>query len=453
MDELTKEKGVRGRLAGLLKTQRRREEYLVLLSVFMVLVAVIVAMELRQYGVTMTREETILDCHYTGDGAHKHNADCYDRGGNLVCPLKERDYHEHDDSCYTEERELICDKIEDEGHTHDDSCYDEEGELICGLVEGHNHTEDCYKRDKQGNITDELICGLKEGETHEHDDDCYEVTRELTCGQEEVTEGHIHGPGCFRTITVDRDGNEVDPAEVVEEAPVEAVATEDDADDLPADVVDEGAGETTASGEPDTGDAEVTQPGEIAIDVAGDEHHLITSDPDEGEDESAASMEPEQEEVTSSRTLITNSSEDDEDAPTLVFDATVKNRDGSVYMKVHVEAPEGAFPAGTTMKVRPIMADEVTDSIEKTVSEQAHGKVTQVQAVDISFYDANGTEIEPAENIDVRLTSDFIASSEDPKVVHVDDDGNADIVSTLDDEEYPNKSRESDALVFRIDAI
>jgi hypothetical protein len=240
-----------------------------------------------------------------------------------VCPLEERELHIHDSSCYAVDRTLICDLEEDSEHTHTDECYQE--------------------------------------------------TRSIICGQEEVNESHVHGPGCFVTITVASDDDEA--------------ASED---------------------------------GTEAGNEAGTEAETVDM--------------PEQ---------------------TMVRDLTETDENGveHVVLTVRVDAPEGAFPAGTTMKVRPIMADEVTDSIEKTVSEQAHGKVTQVQAVDISFYDANGTEIEPAENIDVRLTSDFIASSEDPKVVHVDDDGNADIVSTLDDEEYPNKSRESDALVFRIDAI
>ena len=134
-----------------------------------------VAIGLRQRGIAATHTEQVLDCHYTGSGAHTHNDSCYDANGILVCPLEERAYHQHDDSCYTETRELVCGFEESEGHTHTDACFDEEGNLICGLEESEGHT---------------------------HTDACYQVTRELTCTKQETTETHVHGPGCFREVTV-----------------------------------------------------------------------------------------------------------------------------------------------------------------------------------------------------------------------------------------------------------
>ena len=149
----------------------RRKEYLMLVMVA-ALVTVSVALGLHQRGIAATHTEQVLDCQYSGGGAHTHDSSCYDASGSLVCPLQEREYHVHDDSCYEETRELACGFEE---HQHSDACYDEEGNLVCELAE------------------------------HTHSDDCYQVTRELTCKKDEVTETHTHGPGCFRTVTVEDD--------------------------------------------------------------------------------------------------------------------------------------------------------------------------------------------------------------------------------------------------------
>ena len=144
------EQSVRARIVRLLLDHKRHVRYLGVLACLAVTVSLVVAHALRQDGVAMTHEETHLDCPYTGDGAHTHNADCYDENGTLVCPLPERELH-----------------------THDDSCYDEEGNLVCGL--------------------------------------------------EEVTEEHVHGPGCFVTVTV---VDEPEPAAAPEPGPESEAAPE-----------------------------------------------------------------------------------------------------------------------------------------------------------------------------------------------------------------------------------
>ena len=88
-------------------------------------------------------------------------------------------------------------------------------------------------------------------------------------------------------------------------------------------------------------------------------------------------------------------------------------------IKVHVEAPLGAFPAGTTMKVRPIAEEQVREAVESVVPDPE--SVSRVSAVDITFLDVWGDVIEPDAEIKVSLTSTSIPTDQEPVVVHVDD--------------------------------
>ena len=171
-----------------------------------------IAIGLHQRGIAATHTEQVLDCHYVGSGAHTHDNSCYDANGILVCPLEERAYHQHDESCYTETRELVCGLEESEGHTHTDACFDEEGNLICGLEESEGHT---------------------------HTDACYQVTRELTCGKQETFETHVHGPGCFREVTVQDSDNTTDNANT-------GTPSDGSADDKATNVDEQRAGEFPA---------------------------------------------------------------------------------------------------------------------------------------------------------------------------------------------------------------
>ena len=170
----------------------RRREYATLALVAL-LVTVSVALGLHQRGIAATHSEQVLDCQYSGSGAHTHDESCYDASGNLVCPLEEREYHVHDDSCYEETRQLACGLQE---HAHTDACYDEEGNLACEL------------------------------EDHQHSDACYQVNRVLSCTRDEVTEVHTHGPGCFREVQVE--DVSLDPQDAGQDPASGELGTEDD---------------------------------------------------------------------------------------------------------------------------------------------------------------------------------------------------------------------------------
>ena len=103
---------------------------------------------------------------------------------------------------------------------------------------------------------------------------------------------------------------------------------------------------------------------------------------------------------------------------------------------VNVNAPEGTFPNGTTLDIKPVNSSKIDNAISDVVGE---GKeVNGTVAFDITFYDKSGNEIQPAEGHQVAVDFTVSASSsltngEDSKlqVFHMEDERSAaDPVST-----------------------
>ena len=123
---------------------------------------------------------------------------------------------------------------------------------------------------------------------------------------------------------------------------------------------------------------------------------------------------------------------------------------------VRVEADEGTFPAGTKMVLSAVedmdsVANTVQEAIdnnsddEKELSKDKRGEKKETigvnqraygfQAVDISFFDVDGNEVEPEKSVRVALTSEIVEIVKkeiqenkdtpvmDPVVVHIDKDG------------------------------
>ena len=110
---------------------------------------------------------------------------------------------------------------------------------------------------------------------------------------------------------------------------------------------------------------------------------------------------------------------------------------------VYVKAPKGELPEGTTMKVKNIANWRVNGVVKDEM-----GKDTKVvKAVDITFYDAEGNEIQPkGENaLSVSFNSAKFADKDDLSVVHIDDNKNVDKVS---DKVVENNGEE---VVFKAD--
>ena len=120
---------------------------------------------------------------------HKHDSNCYDTQGNLVCTLAERELHTHDETCFAEDGSLVCEKVELEQHTHTETCYDENETLICGLPQTieHQHSDACFEESVVTEETNTMNCNLEE---HEHTEKCYLEPKSLMFS---YTEGNVSG--------------------------------------------------------------------------------------------------------------------------------------------------------------------------------------------------------------------------------------------------------------------
>ncbi len=106
-------------------------------------------------------------------------------------------------------------------------------------------------------------------------------------------------------------------------------------------------------------------------------------------------------------------------------------------MRVTIDADEGAFPEGTTVEIKAIEDDGLAEQVAPAVTS---GRVVAIQAVDITFYDADGNEIEPRIPIHVTMRP-FTETVEanNIEVVHVDNDGAVSAVTTDDSIQQPDK--------------
>lgn len=340
---------IQRRISALLLSNRKHARYVAVLACMALAVVLGVTAVLRQQGQAKTYEVKVLDCQYSGSGAHTHDASCYDADGNLVCPLEERTLHTHDESCYASETYLVCGQEEGEGaHWHTDECYDEEGNLVCGL---------------------------EESEGHVHTDACWQTDTWLACGLEEVTEEHVHGEGCFKTVTVTEDDPEPE-AEATVAATNEGDGNKDDSD------------KPAAEETPD-----LPAPAAPAKKASG------------------------------------------ESMPAQEFTGELKaiDEDGNEYVKltVTVKAPEGAFEDGTTMRVKAVDAAAYAGKVNEAIKakEGDNFEAKSVTAVDITFIDKSGEEVEPAKKIEVKITDDAVKDVESPTLVHVDRQNNAEVVT------------------------
>ena len=101
---------------------------------------------------------------------------------------------------------------------------------------------------------------------------------------------------------------------------------------------------------------------------------------------------------------------------------------GSVHVSVH--ADEGNFPEGTTMHLKTVSTSSIlnNDSVQDAVGKDR--EVVDAVAVDITFQDKDGNEIEPAGTISVRMTTSSRVEGESHEVLHIDDNGNASAVTS-----------------------
>ncbi|MBQ6468126.1 MAG: InlB B-repeat-containing protein [Clostridia bacterium] len=98
-------------------------------------------------------------------------------------------------------------------------------------------------------------------------------------------------------------------------------------------------------------------------------------------------------------------------------------------LTVSVNAPKGAFPSAVTMKVEKVDDEQTLETLRNAVEE----KSDKVIAVDISFINADGEEVEPALPVSVKFASEEISGCNEPVVVHLNDEGETALVDQADE--------------------
>ena len=286
-------------------------------------------------------------------------------------------------------------------HVHNDDCYDGET-LVCTLpeLEAHTHDESCYREIRTP------ICGLEESEGHQHTGECFDEDGVLTCTIEAGESAHVHSDACFETEFV-----------------LTCIEPE-----LPVHVHDAGCFHTEeiTVDEPE----EATEPEQ----AGNTEPEMPASDPNEENTD------------TDGETTDTAGAA----VPAISVPAQSWERTAGD-IKVSVEAPEGAFPENTRIAVTPVNGSSLMD----TVSDAVNGAVLEVQAVDITFFNEEGQEIEPAIPIRVSMTpAETEYAEEKANVVHVDiAQQTAELIEQAEGTETDNTEVVFDAEAFTIYAI
>ena len=224
----------------------------------------------------------------------------------------------------------------------------------------------------------------------------------------DITEGEA----TIDVITGDETiGDVITGDEATEDESTGDTTTDDTTTDDETPVDETNGNETTGdetTGDEATGD-ETTSDETTGDETTGDE----TTDDENLDDQGSGEEENSEEEISERDALLATS-------PEIIAQQTENN------VTVYVNAPEGAFPGGTTVEIIPVYQTnelvDVIDSVENT---------EDLVAFDITFYDIDGNEIQPRDGYTVNVSFELAAESELARddatlqVFHVDDEQNA----------------------------
>ena len=207
---------------------------------------------------------------------------------------------------------------------------------------------------------------------------------------------------------------------------------EDQTDEPADDQTDEPTDETTEGQTDEPADEQTDEPAEGQTDEpvedqtdepADDQTDEPTEDQtDEPTDESTDEPTEGQTDETAEGQTDAPAEEDGEPFPEQQFS------EASEEVQVRVFAPQGALPTGTRMRVSEVDEAEILDAVTAVVE----APVKRVHAVDISFLDADELEIEPLAPVTVRLAVGAIGEGEAVRIVHIGDDGRAELVGNAE---------------------
>ena len=88
-------------------------------------------------------------------------------------------------------------------------------------------------------------------------------------------------------------------------------------------------------------------------------------------------------------------------------------------VEVRVSADPGTFPVGTTMTVIPVSSEEIFEVVNNAVA----GDVSEIKAVDITFYGPNGAEVQPNIPVHVYLQTPGMEQGADKEAFHIGEGG------------------------------
>ena len=281
-----------------------------------------------------------------------------------------------------QERVLACPYVTEQGpgfagftvHEHDALCFDADGNLVCRLPEipYHEHDESCYRENRV------LCCGLEESEGHVHTTECYDMTSlMITCGIPSGEGGHRHDDSCYETTLELACGLR------------ETVLHEHDASCY------DGSGRLICG----------------LLELRRHQH---------GEDCFAEIIDDGETPLAMPETAF----------PAQSFSGSTAT------MQVYADADEGAFPAGTEMRVRDVEIEEALNAVNGTVT----GEIVRVQAVEIVFFDREGNEIEPLIPIRVNMIPLVRTEADRQTVVRMERTGELSIVDQRDAAPKPDGS-------------
>ena len=235
-------------------------------------------------------------------------------------------------------------------------------------------------------------------ETEENTEEAAEVeeTEEATEETEEESEEETTEEETAEEETEEESEEKSEEEETEEEATEEETAEEESEEE---------------SEEEETSEEEATEEEESEEETTEEESAEEETEEETTEEESEEASEEEAAEALDIETLF----------PAQTFEDHAGN------IRVTVTAEVGAFPAGTEMRLTPVWDQETLDGIADSVSED-FVEVKQVLAVDIAFFNAEGEEIEPLLPVSVVMAVEEIEQHQDAVVVHMDDEGNTEVV-------------------------
>ena len=370
--------------------------------------------------------------------------------------------HQHDDSCF--EEVLVCDLPESDGHQHVDSCY--EKVLVC-RKESHTHSPACYRSDFYGDTAESTAVSGAEsaaavaGNTSVTATPTDEIIEGEYSEDEVIEEAGAAAPAADAETEITEDINDyTNTEESSAEASLSSASSGTSASESSDETASAFPGETVSSF---TGETASVSSGEavsssFAASIAADDSDTNTGDTDTGDTDTGDTYEENTSAQEADKTKDADiESDSDESAtddqaekmallyPALTFQDSIAASMGTLptdtgsekatalpdqtELTVHVEADEGAFPEGTTMRLSAAEdMDAVASAVEEAVTadDAVSNKTRGFHAVDISFWNNEGVEIEPLKPIRVSITSESIKqavedTSTAPVVVHVTD--------------------------------